>query len=39
MVSFEVEGNSSAKSACKEGTPRAEEKDEEQHINSTNLRN
>lgn len=33
-----ADGNSSIKGACDEGTPRAEERDEEQHNNTTNLR-
>lgn len=39
MVFFEVDDKSFAKGACKEGTPSAEERDEEQHNNRTNLRN
>ena len=37
MVCSEIDGKSSANGACKEGTPSAEERDEEQHNNRTNL--
>lgn len=38
MVCFEVDGNSAANGACKEGIPSAEERDEEQHNSRKNLK-
>lgn len=38
MVCFQVDCKSSANGAWKEGTPSAEERDEEQHNNKTNVR-
>lgn len=32
IVFFELDGNSSAKGACKEGIPRAEQMDKEEHM-------
>ena len=39
MVFFEVDCKPFAKGACKEGTPSAEERNEEQHNNMMDLRN